>query len=117
MNYGFPNSFNNSFVKQETDSTFETKTTTNETQNEGTCPNACPTYNCCNQVVNKCFYCDVPHYINYNTHTINNCIKRHYNVPTYSNTYETVYLDTYMNNGFENNNLSGTAFQGPLSFI
>lgn len=48
------------------------------------CPTACPTYQQCNQVVNKCFVQDVPHYINYHTHVVNNCVRRHMNVPTYS---------------------------------
>ncbi|UKI49175.1 MAG: hypothetical protein L6U99_10475 [Clostridium sp.] len=39
----------------------------------------CPTNNIgCgyNQVINKCFVSDVPHYVNYNTHVVNNCIKK-----------------------------------------
>lgn len=61
------------------------------------CPTATPTYQNCNQVVNKCYVQDVPHYINYNTHVVNNCVKRHYTVPTYTQTQETVYSEEYVN--------------------
>ncbi len=67
----------------------------------------CPTNNIgCgyNQVINKCFVSDVPHYVNYNTHVVNNCIKRHYIVPTYSTTEETKYFDEYQTMPYQTNN-------------
>lgn len=57
------------------------------------CCNSASTYSNCCQTVNKCFYEDVPHYVNHHTHVVNNCIKRHYVVPTYSTDEETVYID------------------------
>lgn len=59
--------------------------------------NPCQTMQGYNQVVNKCYVQEVPHYVNYNTHVVNNCIKKHYVVPTYSQTQETVYVDEYVN--------------------
>ena len=35
-------------------------------------------------------------YLNH-PHIVNNCIKRHVNIPTYSTTAETVYVDEYVN--------------------
>ena len=59
------------------------------------CPQSCPTYQTCNQVVQTANVEDVPHYINYNTHVINNCIKRHINIPTYSTSSENVMINEY----------------------
>ena len=63
--------------------------------NQG-CPQAVPSYQQCNQVVQTCNVQDVPHVINYHTHVVNNCIKRHINVPTYSASQETVMQDQYV---------------------
>lgn len=62
---------------------------------ESSCPNAVPTYQQCNQVVQTYNVEDVPHYTNYHTHIINNCIKRHINVPTYSQSAENVLINEY----------------------
>lgn len=62
----------------------------------GGCQISTPTYSSCNQVVQTCNVQDVPHYVNYNTHIVNNCIKRHINIPTYSTTSENVYVDEYV---------------------
>ncbi len=50
---------------------------------------------CCNNVVKKCFVEEVPHVINYNTHVINECVKKHITIPKYTTTEETVYIDEY----------------------
>ncbi len=50
---------------------------------------------CCNNVVKKCFVEEVPHVINYNTHVVNECVKKHITVPKYTTTEETVYIDEY----------------------
>ena len=63
--------------------------------NQG-CPQAIPTYQQCNQVVQTCNVQDIPHYTNYHTHLVNNCIKRHISVPTYSASQETVLQDQYV---------------------
>ena len=63
--------------------------------NQG-CQIADPTYQKCNQVVQTCNVQDVPHYTNYHTHLVNNCIKRHISVPTYSASQETVLQDQYV---------------------
>ncbi len=66
-------------------------------QNDGSCCGcAVPTCQQCNQVVQTCNVQDVPHYINYHTHVVNNCIKRHINIPTYSTSSENVYIDEYV---------------------
>ena len=51
----------------------------------------------CNQIVNKCFYEDVPYYVNYHTHQVNNVIRRHIQVPTYSTSEQTIYYDEWPN--------------------
>lgn len=61
-----------------------------------TCPKAAPTYQQCNQVVQTCNVEDVPHYTNYHTHVVNNCVKRHINIPTYSTTSENVLINEYV---------------------
>lgn len=63
--------------------------------NQG-CLSAVPTCQQCNQVVQTCNVQDVPHYINYHTHVVNNCIKRHINIPTYSTSTENVMIDEYV---------------------
>lgn len=79
------------------------------------CAPTYPTYQNCNQVVQTYNVQDVPHYVNYNTHVINNCIKRHVNVPTFTQTSENVMINQYVdqmpffqpmyNQGFHNPNL------------
>ena len=54
-----------------------------------------PTYDNCNQVVQTCNVEEVPHYINYHTHVVNNCVKRHVNVPTYSQSFENRIINEY----------------------
>ncbi len=68
-----------------------------------------------NQVINKCFVSDVPHYVNYNTHVVNNCIKRHYIVPTYSTTEETKYFDEYQTNNPYQAPQMNYPFQGQIN--
>ena len=60
------------------------------------CMSAQPTYQQCNQVVQTANVQDVPHYTNFHTHVVNNCIKRHINIPTYSSSAENVYVDEYV---------------------
>lgn len=60
------------------------------------CPTSMPTYQQCNQVVQTCNVEDVPHYTNYHTHVVNNCVKRHINIPTYSTSAENVMIDEYV---------------------
>lgn len=50
-----------------------------------------------NNVVNKCFVEDVPYYVNYHTHQVNNVVRRHIQVPTYSCSEQTVYYDEWPN--------------------
>ncbi len=50
---------------------------------------------CYNNVVKKCFVEEVPHVVNYNTHVVNECVKKHITVPKYTTTEETVYIDEY----------------------
>lgn len=60
------------------------------------CPTALPTEMFCNQVVQQCFVEEVPHIINYNTHVVNNCVKKHVTIPRYTQTEETVLIDEYV---------------------
>ncbi|MDE5566165.1 MAG: hypothetical protein K2O05_00250 [Anaeroplasmataceae bacterium] len=60
------------------------------------CPTNTPTYQQCNQVVQTCNVEDIPHYTNYHTHVVNNCVKRHINIPTYSTSSENVMIDEYV---------------------
>ena len=60
------------------------------------CPTMAPTYQQCNQVVQTYNYEDIPHYINYHTHIVNNCVKRHVNVPTCSASTENVVINEYV---------------------
>ena len=65
--------------------------------------NGCGDYQCCNQVEESCQYVDVPHYVNYHTHNIMNIYKRHYIVPTCSQSCEVRVYDVNMpNQGFNN---------------
>ena len=63
---------------------------------ENACQQAVPTYQQCNQIVQTCNVQEVPHYTCYHTHVINNCIKKHINIPVYSQSSENVYLDQYV---------------------
>ena len=67
--------------------------------NRGTCgcqyPIAMPTYQQYNQVVQTCNVEEIPHYVDYHTHVVNNCLKKHINIPTYSTSYENVWINEY----------------------
>jgi hypothetical protein len=49
----------------------------------------------CNQVVQQMATVDMPYYVNYNTHVINNVVRRHIQIPVYSQTQETIYFDEW----------------------
>ena len=49
----------------------------------------------CNQVVQQTCAVDMPYYVNYNTHVVNNVVRRHIQIPVYSQTQETVYFDEW----------------------
>ena len=49
----------------------------------------------CNQVLQKCFVEDMPYYVGYNTHVVNNVVRRHIQIPVYSQTQQTVYFDEW----------------------
>lgn len=49
----------------------------------------------CNQVVEQTCAVDMPYYVNYNTHVVNNVVRRHIQIPVYSQTQETVYFDEW----------------------
>ena len=59
------------------------------------CGTYTPTYQQYNQVVQTYNVEEVPHYINYHTHVVNNCVKRHVNIPTYSASGENVVFNEY----------------------
>ena len=52
-----------------------------------------PTFEQCKQVVQTCNVEEVPHYINYHTHVVNNLVKKHINIPTYSVSEENVLIE------------------------
>ena len=52
-----------------------------------------PTYEQCKQVVQTCNVEEVPHYINYHTHVVNNHVKKHINIPTYSMSEENIMIE------------------------
>ena len=66
-------------------------------------PNTCgcggqmqmPMQSNCNQVVQKCFVEEMPYYVGYNTHVVNNVVRRHIQIPVYTQTQETVYMDEW----------------------
>ena len=60
------------------------------------CPKAAPTFQQCNQVVPTCNVEDVPQYTNYHTQVVNNCVKRHINIPTYSTSAENIMINEYV---------------------
>ena len=49
----------------------------------------------CNQVVEQTCAVDMPYYVNYNTHVVNNVVRRHIQIPVYSQTQQTVYFDEW----------------------
>lgn len=49
----------------------------------------------CNQVVQQTCAVDMPYYVNYNTHVVNNVVRRHIQIPVYSQTQETIYFDEW----------------------
>ena len=49
----------------------------------------------CNQVVQKCFVEDMPYYVGYNMHVVNNVVRRHIQIPVYSQSQEVVYFDEW----------------------
>ncbi len=57
------------------------------------CCNQMPYYN---QVLNTCNVEMIPHYTNYHTTHVNNCIKRHVNIPVFTESYETVFTNEYV---------------------
>ena len=54
-----------------------------------------PPTSSCNQVVQKCFVEEIPYYVGYNTHVVNNVVRRHIQIPVYSQTQQTVYFDEW----------------------
>ena len=50
----------------------------------------------CNQVVETYNVEMIPHYTNYHTTHINNCIKRHINIPVFTDSFETVVTNEYV---------------------
>lgn len=50
---------------------------------------------CCNNVVHECFVEEVPHVVNYHTHVIKNCVKKHITIPQYTQSEEVIYYDQY----------------------
>ena len=63
--------------------------------NQGSCPQTLPTYQQCNQVIHVCNVEEIPHYIDFHTHVVNDCVKKHINVPTYSTSMENVLINEY----------------------
>ena len=61
-------------------------------------PTMAPTYQQYNQVVQTCNVEEIPHMVDYHTHVVNNLVKRHINVPTYSQSYENVVINEYAQN-------------------
>ena len=49
----------------------------------------------CGQVVQQTCAVDMPYYVNYNTHVVNNVVRRHIQIPVYTQTQETVYIDEW----------------------
>ena len=57
------------------------------------CSQQIPAYN---QVVQTCNVEMIPHYTNYHTTHVNNCIKRHVNIPVFTESFETVVINEYV---------------------
>lgn len=72
----------------------------------GCCPQAVPTFQCCNQVVNRCNVQDVPHITNYHTHVVDNCVRRHINIPQYTTSESVQVFDEFVQ--------GQPIFQGPV---
>ena len=49
----------------------------------------------CGQVLQQTCAVDIPYYVNYNTHVVNNVVRRHIQIPVYSQTQETIYFDEW----------------------
>ena len=49
----------------------------------------------CNQVVQNSFVEEMPYYVNYHTHVVNNVIRKHIQIPVYSQSQQTVYFDEW----------------------
>jgi hypothetical protein len=49
----------------------------------------------CNQVVQKQFVEEMPYYVDYHTHIVNNVVRKHIQIPVYSQSQETVYFDEW----------------------
>lgn len=65
------------------------------------CMNNCPgDQNYCN-VVNKCFVEEIPHTINYHTHVVNTCVKKHIYIPKYTQSEETVIVNECCGNQYQ----------------
>lgn len=102
MNYNPPYGYNKSvdfdtpMGELNANTTCQNMNSYNYGQNYGCgCPTSYPTYDCCNNVVETCNVEQIPHYVNYHTHVVNNCIKRHINVPTYSTSSEVRIINEY----------------------
>lgn len=78
------------------------------------CPNACPTYDNCNQVVQTCNVEEVPHYVNHHVHVVNNCVKKHVNIPTYSQSYETRIINEYDQTAYMNPMYANSMYGNPM---
>ena len=63
--------------------------------NDG-CSMSMPTTNQYNQVLQTCNVEEVPHYQGIHTHVINNCIKKHINIPVYSTSSENVVINEFV---------------------
>ena len=49
----------------------------------------------CGQVLQQTCAVDMPYYVNYNTHVVNNVVRRHIQIPVYTQTQQTVYFDEW----------------------
>ena len=49
----------------------------------------------CGQILEQTCAVDIPYYVNYNTHMVNNVVRRHIQIPVYTQTQETVYFDEW----------------------
>ena len=47
------------------------------------------------QVVQQTCAIDIPYHVNYNTHVVNNVVRRHIQIPVYTQTQQTVYFDEW----------------------
>lgn len=66
----------------------------------------------CN-VVNKQFCEEIPHCYNVHTHVVNNVTRRHYYIPQYTYSEETVFMDEYPSCPFQGGyNRMNTSYNG-----